>query len=70
MSVCDVGFNFFPVMVEGWIDLEVGKFREAIPALKPKRWKRHSFVTAHLAFAYGAAGDRNAAMLELAELKT
>jgi hypothetical protein len=25
---------FFPVMVEGWIDLNAGKFREAIPPLR------------------------------------
>ena len=25
---------FFPVMIDGWTDLEMGKFREAIPALK------------------------------------
>jgi len=61
---------FFPVMLEGWIDLEVGKFREAIPALKKaKAMESPPFVTAFLAFAYGAAGDRQAAMRELAELE-
>jgi predicted Zn-dependent protease len=58
---------FFPVMVDGWTDLEVGKFREAIPALrKAKAMESPPFVTAYLAFAYGAAGDREAAMVELA----
>jgi adenylate cyclase len=48
----------------------VGKFREAIPALKKaKAMESPPFVTAYLAFAYGAAGDREAAMIELAELK-
>ena len=57
---------FFPVMVDGWADLEVGKFREAIPALKKaKAMESPPFVTAYLAFAYGAAGDREAAMVEL-----
>ena len=61
---------FFPVMIDGWTDLEVGKFREAIPALKKaKAMESPPFVTAYLAFAYGAAGDREAAMVELAELK-
>ena len=61
---------FFPVMIDGWTDLDVGKFREAIPALKKaKAMESPPFVTAYLAFAYGAAGDREAAMIELAELK-
>ena len=43
---------------------------EAIPALKKaKAMESPPFVTAYLAFAYGAAGDRAAAMIELAELK-
>jgi tetratricopeptide (TPR) repeat protein len=59
---------FFPVMLEGWTDLEVGKFREAIPALKKaKAMESPPFVTAFLTF--GAAGDRQAAMRELAELE-
>jgi tetratricopeptide (TPR) repeat protein len=57
-------------MVDGWADLEVGKFRDAIPALKKaKAMESPPFVTAYLAFAYGAAGDRAAAIAELAELK-
>jgi serine/threonine-protein kinase len=61
---------FFPVMIDGWADLEVGKFRDAIPALKKaKAMESPPFVTAYLAFAYGAAGDRGAALAELAELK-
>ena len=61
---------FFPVMIDGWTDLEVGKFRDAIPALKKaKTMQAPPFVTAYLAFAYGAAGDRASATAELAELK-
>ena len=61
---------FFPVMIDGWTDLDVGKFREAIPALKKaKAMESPPFVTAYLAFAYGAAGDRESAMVELAELE-
>jgi len=61
---------FFPVMIDGWTDLELGKFHEAIPALKKaKAMGAPPFVTAYLAFAYGAAGEREAAMVELAELR-
>ncbi len=57
-------------MIDGWADLDVGKFREAIPTLKKaKAMESPPFVTAYLAFAYGAAGERAAAMAELAELK-
>jgi len=61
---------FFPVMIDGWTDLELGRFREAIPTLKKaKAMESPPFVTAYLAFAYGAAGDRAGAMAEFAELK-
>ena len=61
---------FFPVMIDGWTDLEVGKFRDAIPALKKaKTMQAPPFVTAYLAFAYGAAGDPASATAELAELE-
>ena len=47
-----------------------GKFRDAIPALKKaKAMESPPFVTAYLAFAYGAAGDRASATAELAALK-
>jgi serine/threonine protein kinase/tetratricopeptide (TPR) repeat protein len=60
---------FFPVMIDGWTDLEVGKFRDAIPALKrAKAMESPPFVTAYLAFAYGAAGDRAEAMGELKKM--
>jgi tetratricopeptide (TPR) repeat protein len=61
---------FFPVLIDGWTDLEMGKFREAIPPLKKaKAMESPPFVTAYLAFAYGAAGDRPSAMAEYADLK-
>jgi eukaryotic-like serine/threonine-protein kinase len=61
---------FFPVLIDGWTDLEMGEFREAIPALKKaKAMESPPFVTAYLAFAYGAAGDRPSAMAEFADLK-
>jgi serine/threonine-protein kinase len=61
---------FFPVMLDGWADLEVRNFRKAIPALKrAKAMESPPFVTAFLAFAYGAAGDRAGASAELADLE-
>ena len=61
---------FFPVMVDGWVELDLGRFREAIPALeKAKTMEAPPFVSAFLAFAYGASGDRARALTELANLK-
>jgi TolB-like protein/Tfp pilus assembly protein PilF len=61
---------FFPVMVEGWIDLDAGRFREAIPSLrKAATMDAPPFVTAFLAYAYGAAGYRDSAMAALEALK-
>ena len=61
---------FFPVMIGGWADLDIGQFRNAIPALKQaKGMSAPPFVTAYLAFAYGASGDRAGAIAELADLK-
>ena len=46
-------------MIVGWADMAAGQFREAIPALKKaKAMDSPPFVTAYLAYAYGAAGDR------------
>ena len=61
---------FFPVMADGWIDLEVGKFREAVPHLrKAATMDAPPFVTAYLAYALGASGDSTGAMQELDSLK-
>jgi TolB-like protein/Tfp pilus assembly protein PilF len=61
---------FFPVMVEGWAELDAGRFADAIPALvKANSMGAPPFVTAFLAFAYGAAGDRRRALTTLADLK-
>jgi tetratricopeptide (TPR) repeat protein len=61
---------FFPVMLEGWINLEAGNYREAIPALtRAGAMDAPPFVTAYLAFARGAAGDRVGAMAELEALR-
>jgi TolB-like protein/Flp pilus assembly protein TadD len=60
---------FFPPMLEGWVDSEVGKAGDAIPAFaKAKGMESPAFVTAWLAYAYGASGDRGSAMPELEDL--
>ena len=61
---------FFPAMADGWVDLEARKFRDAIPKLeKVKAMDAPPFVTAFLAYAYGASGDRARAMAALEDLK-
>jgi tetratricopeptide (TPR) repeat protein len=61
---------FFPPLIEGWVDIERGKFTDAIPSLKrAKAMESPAFVTAWLAYAYGASGDRAQAMAELSDLK-
>ena len=61
---------FFPVMIEGWTDLEAGKFREAAPFLtKATTMGAPPFVTAYLGYALAAGGDRAAALATLEELK-
>ncbi|HZD03402.1 MAG TPA: hypothetical protein VE173_00745, partial [Longimicrobiales bacterium] len=61
---------FFPVMTRGWVRLEAGRFDEAIPFLvKSRTLGAPPFVTAFLAYAYGAAGDRARALAELDALR-
>jgi serine/threonine-protein kinase len=61
---------FFPVMVEGWLRLELGNPRSAVADLrKAVNMSAPPFVTAYLAYALGAAGDRAGAMRELESLK-
>jgi len=61
---------FFPLMTDGWIDLETGNYRDAIPVLeRAATMDAPPFVTAYLAFARGAAGDSAGAMAELETLR-
>ncbi len=61
---------FFPVMVEGWADLDAGHYGEALPALKrAQSLNAPPFVTAYVALAYGLAGDRSRAVAELGALR-
>jgi TolB-like protein/Flp pilus assembly protein TadD len=61
---------FFPQMQLGWIALEQGNVRAAIPELeKAAAMESPPFATAYLGYAYGAAGDRARALATIEELK-
>jgi len=61
---------FFPVMLRGWLELELGRFRAAIPHLeRAATMGAPPFVTAFLGFAYGAAGERERALATFDQLK-
>lgn len=61
---------FFPVMIEGWVAIEAGKFRDAVPLIrKSTTMGAPPFVTAYLAYTLAAAGDRVGAMASLDTLK-
>ena len=61
---------FFPPFADGWVDIEAGRPRDAIPALKKAQaMDAPAFVTAWLAYAYGASGERSQAMSELETLR-
>jgi Flp pilus assembly protein TadD len=54
----------------GWIDIQAGKVEDAIPHLqKAKAMGSPPFVSAFLAYAYGASGDHARARAELEDLK-
>jgi serine/threonine protein kinase/Flp pilus assembly protein TadD len=58
------------VMIDGWADLNAGHIREAIPKLeKAATMDAPPFVTAWLAYAYGAAGDHARAEAALESLR-
>ncbi len=68
-SVLDPTFFFAP-WGYGWIDIQAGNVREAIPEFqKAKALESPPFVTAWLGYAYGASGDRTRAMAAIEELK-
>ena len=61
---------FFPEFSYGWIDIQAGKLSDAIAHLqKSKTMGSPAFVSAWLAYAYGASGDRDRAMAEVEDLK-
>ena len=54
---------FFPQMQFGWIELQQGNVRAAIPKLeKANAMEAPPFVAAYLGYAYGAAGDKAKAL--------
>ena len=61
---------FFAPFEAGWIAIQEGKTSDAIPEFrKAKAMESPAFVTAWLAYALGATGDRAGAMAELEDLK-
>jgi len=61
---------FFPTFEYGWLAIEAKKFTEAIaPLKKAKTMDAPAFVTAWLAYAYAASGDRARAASEIDDLK-
>jgi TolB-like protein len=61
---------FFAPWEAGWIAIQAGKTSDAIPEFrKAKAMESPAFVTAWLAYALGATGDRAGAQSELEELK-
>jgi serine/threonine protein kinase/tetratricopeptide (TPR) repeat protein len=61
---------FFAPYQAGWIDLQAGKVHDAIPEFrKAKTMESPAFVSAWLAYAYGASGDRASAIAEAEDLK-
>ncbi|HKA37433.1 MAG TPA: hypothetical protein VKH43_11485, partial [Thermoanaerobaculia bacterium] len=54
----------------GWVEIQAGMARESIPHFeKSKAMDSPAFVSAWLAYAYGASGDRARALAELEDLK-
>jgi len=61
---------FFPEWSLGWIDIQAGRIEDAIPHFeRSKTMGSPAFVSAWLAYAYGAVGDRARALAELDDLK-
>ena len=61
---------FFPQLQFGWIDLQQGNVRAAIPELeKADAMEAPPFVAAYLGYAYGAAGDKAKALATIEEIK-
>jgi eukaryotic-like serine/threonine-protein kinase len=61
---------FFGPFGEAWVDIDAGRPGDAIAALqKARTMAAPAFVTAWLAYAYAATGDRARAMATVAELK-
>jgi tetratricopeptide (TPR) repeat protein len=67
--VLDLTFFFAP-WGYGWINIQAGKVRDAIPEFqRAKALESPPFVTAWLGYAYGASGDRTHALAAIEELR-
>jgi len=65
----DPTFYAVPTM-DGWMDLEMGQFRAAVPKLeRAAKMEAPPFVTAILGYAHAASGDRARAMATLKDLE-
>ena len=61
---------YMPLLEEAELELQLGRYREAIPLLeKARALDAPSFVTAELAYAYGKVGGEARARAALADLK-
>lgn len=61
---------FFAPFEEGWVEIQAGRVHDAIPKLrKAKAMESPAFVSAWLAYACGASGERATAMAEAEDLK-
>ncbi len=61
---------FFAAFSDGVLEIQAGRVPEAIASLeKAKAMGGPTFVSAYLAYAYGASGDRSRAAAELEDLK-
>ncbi len=57
-------------MVDGWVDMESGRFPSAIASMKKATTMgAPPFVSAYLGYVYGLAGDRANALAQLDTLK-
>ena len=59
--------NYFAQFMIGWIDLDAGKFSDAIPELEKAAAATGSppYVAAYVGYAYGASGDRTRALAQI-----
>ena len=61
---------FFPPFMEGWMEIQAGRVKEAIPLLeKARALGAPPFLAAWLGYAHGVTGDRARAMAAIDELK-
>ncbi len=61
---------FFPLFMEGWMEIQAGRAKDAIPPFqKAIALGSPPFMAAWLGYAYGVTGDRTRAMAAIDDLK-